>query len=104
MRAVLWDMDGTLVDSEKLWDIGIQEFYRRHDSELSPEVRASTVGGSAETVIGIVYLLLPWKRFLPGFILYQRYSPFFLDQACASDLFPMRCRHSFRNSTGPILL
>ena len=55
MRAVLWDMDGTLVDSEKLWDIGIQEFYRRHDSELSPEVRASTVGGSAETVIGIVY-------------------------------------------------
>src|SRR6478752_2981087 len=55
MRAVLWDMDGRLVDSEKLWDIGIQEFYRRHDSELSAEVRASTVGGSAETVIGIVY-------------------------------------------------
>ena len=27
MRAVLWDMDGTIVDSEKLWDIGIQEFY-----------------------------------------------------------------------------
>jgi beta-phosphoglucomutase-like phosphatase (HAD superfamily) len=25
MRAVLWDMDGTLVDSEKLWDFGLHE-------------------------------------------------------------------------------
>jgi HAD superfamily hydrolase (TIGR01509 family) len=55
MRAVLWDMDGTLVDSEKLWDLGIQELYRRHDSELSPEVRTATVGGSSETVMDIVY-------------------------------------------------
>jgi HAD superfamily hydrolase (TIGR01509 family) len=55
MRAVLWDMDGTLVDSEKLWDLGIQELYRRHDSELSPEVRTATVGGSSESVMAIVY-------------------------------------------------
>ena len=27
MRAVLWDMDGTLVDSEKLWDISLQALY-----------------------------------------------------------------------------
>jgi hypothetical protein len=26
----------------------------------------------------LLVLLLPWNRFLPGFILYQRYSPFFL--------------------------
>ncbi|BBZ33250.1 HAD family hydrolase [Mycolicibacterium confluentis] len=55
MRAVLWDMDGTLVDSEKLWDLGIQELYRRHDRELPAEVRTATVGGSAETVMDIVY-------------------------------------------------
>lgn len=55
LRAVLWDMDGTLVDSEKLWDIGIQEFYSRHDGVLRPEVRQATVGGSAESVIRIVY-------------------------------------------------
>ena len=29
MRAVLWDMDGTLVDSEKLWDISFTALYRR---------------------------------------------------------------------------
>jgi len=23
-------------------------------------------------------LLIPWNRFLPGVVLYQRYSPFFL--------------------------
>jgi hypothetical protein len=26
----------------------------------------------------LLVLLVPWNRFLPGFILYQRYSPFFL--------------------------
>jgi len=55
MRAVLWDMDGTLVDSEKLWDIGLQELYRRHGRELSDEVRATTIGGSSEVVMQIVY-------------------------------------------------
>lgn len=55
MRAVLWDMDGTLVDSEKLWDVSLQELYVRLGGTLSPEVRAATVGGSAEGVIRIVY-------------------------------------------------
>jgi hypothetical protein len=26
----------------------------------------------------LLVLLLPWNRFLSGFVLYQRYSPFFL--------------------------
>ncbi|MCF6388591.1 HAD family phosphatase [Mycobacterium sp. MBM] len=55
MRAVLWDMDGTLVDSEKLWDVGIQELYRRHGRELSAAVRTSTIGGSSESVMQTVY-------------------------------------------------
>jgi len=48
-------MDGTLVDSEKLWDIAMQELYARHGGVLTQQVRESTVGGSAETVIRIVY-------------------------------------------------
>jgi HAD superfamily hydrolase (TIGR01509 family) len=48
-------MDGTLVDSEKLWDISLQELYRRLGGELTPEVRDATVGGSAEGVMRIVY-------------------------------------------------
>lgn len=55
MRAVLWDMDGTIVDSEKLWDFGIHELYRRHGRQLSAQVRNSTIGGSSETVMDIVY-------------------------------------------------
>ena len=55
MRAVLFDMDGTLVDSEKLWDISMHELYARLGGVLSPEVRESTVGGSAESVMAIVY-------------------------------------------------
>ena len=55
MRAVLFDMDGTLVDSEKLWDIAIQKLYARFGGVLTPEVRQSTVGGSAEGVMQIVY-------------------------------------------------
>ncbi len=52
---MLWDMDGTLVDSEKLWDISMHALYARLGAVLTPEVRESTVGGSAETVMRIVY-------------------------------------------------
>jgi HAD superfamily hydrolase (TIGR01509 family) len=55
MRAVLWDMDGTLVDSEKLWDIAMHALYARMGGTLTAEVRESTVGGSSETVMRIVY-------------------------------------------------
>lgn len=55
MKAVLFDMDGTLVDSEKLWDIAMRELYARHGGVLTAEVRESTVGGSAESVIRLVY-------------------------------------------------
>ena len=48
-------MDGTLVDSEKLWDIALQQLYVRLGGVLTPEVRAATVGGSAEGVMQIVY-------------------------------------------------
>ncbi len=55
MQAVLWDMDGTLVDSEKLWDVAMHALYARLGGTLTPEVRAQTVGGSADSVMRIVY-------------------------------------------------
>lgn len=55
MKAVLFDMDGTLVDSEKLWDVAMQKLYAKFGAEMTTEVRESTVGGSAESVMRIVY-------------------------------------------------
>jgi HAD superfamily hydrolase (TIGR01509 family) len=55
MRAVLWDMDGTLVDSEKLWDVSLAALYTGLGGRLTPEVRASLVGGSAQDTIRTVY-------------------------------------------------
>lgn len=55
VKAVLWDMDGTLVDSEKLWDVSMHALYARMGAVLTPEVRESTLGGSSESVMQIVY-------------------------------------------------
>ncbi|MGH3563377.1 MAG: HAD family hydrolase [Mycobacterium sp.] len=54
-HAVLWDMDGTLVDSEKLWDVAMDALYVRLGGVLTAEVRAATVGGAADTTMRIVY-------------------------------------------------
>ena len=55
MKAVLWDMDGTLVDSEKLWDVSLAALYEKLGGELTPAVRASMVGSVAENTMRIVY-------------------------------------------------
>ena len=55
LKAVLFDMDGTLVDSEKLWDVSLQALYVRLGGVLTPEVRTSTVGSSSEGLMRIVY-------------------------------------------------
>lgn len=55
MKAVLFDMDGTLVDSEKLWDISMQALYAKFGSVMSAQTRDATIGASADDVIRIVY-------------------------------------------------
>jgi HAD superfamily hydrolase (TIGR01509 family) len=55
LRAVLFDMDGTLVDSEKLWDVSLQALYERLGGVLTAEVRETTVGSSAWGLMRIVY-------------------------------------------------
>ncbi|MFI6242628.1 HAD family hydrolase [Micromonospora sp. NPDC050795] len=41
---MLFDMDGTLVDSEKLWDVALQELAKEYGGELSVDARQSTIG------------------------------------------------------------
>lgn len=51
LLAVLWDMDGTLIDSEKLWDVALSELARRLGGELSATTRAAMVGGSLRSTM-----------------------------------------------------
>jgi HAD superfamily hydrolase (TIGR01509 family) len=46
LRAVLWDMDGTLVDSEKLWTVALAELMVRLGSELTDDVRTTLIGSN----------------------------------------------------------
>jgi HAD superfamily hydrolase (TIGR01509 family) len=44
VAAVLFDMDGTLVDSEKIWDITVAELAVRLGGSVSPEARVAMLG------------------------------------------------------------
>lgn len=53
--AVLWDMDGTLVDSEKVWTISLADTARWLGGELSATVREAMIGASLGTTLGLLY-------------------------------------------------
>ncbi|WP_370963440.1 HAD family hydrolase [Amycolatopsis sp. cg9] len=48
LGAVLWDMDGTLVDSEKLWDVALYETAEALGGKLSEEQRMTLVGSNMD--------------------------------------------------------
>jgi HAD superfamily hydrolase (TIGR01509 family) len=46
LAAVLWDMDGTLIDSEKLWTVALDELMVRLGTALSDRTRESMIGSN----------------------------------------------------------
>lgn len=64
IEGVLWDMDGTLVDSEKLWDIGLRELAERLGGKLSDDARMAMVGSNARTTIELLFADVgqPWTQ------------------------------------------
>jgi HAD superfamily hydrolase (TIGR01509 family) len=52
--AVLWDMDGTLIDSERLWDVSLRATARELGGELSARAIASLVGVDIDTSIVVL--------------------------------------------------
>jgi HAD superfamily hydrolase (TIGR01509 family) len=52
---VLFDMDGTLVDSEKLWDVSLAALYNRLGGAITDELRTALVGSSAENTIRTIF-------------------------------------------------
>jgi HAD superfamily hydrolase (TIGR01509 family) len=60
---VLFDMDGTLVDSEKVWDVGLLELAQRYGGTLSATARARMVGSSMADSMAILHedIGQPWR-------------------------------------------
>ncbi|MGW5054109.1 HAD family hydrolase [Actinokineospora sp. NPDC004072] len=48
-------MDGTLLDSEKLWDIPLYEYAAKLGAELSHETRAAMVGSNIPTTMSLLF-------------------------------------------------
>ncbi|MEV0358594.1 HAD family phosphatase [Nocardia sp. NPDC050697] len=53
--GVLWDMDGTLLDSEKLWDVAVRELAREHGHEMTDELRHALIGASGPNALRIMF-------------------------------------------------
>ncbi len=60
---MLFDMDGTLVDSEKLWDVGLAELAEEYGGRLSAAARAGMVGTSMTESMTILHedIGQPWR-------------------------------------------
>ena len=55
LQAVLFDMDGTLLDSEKIWDIALDDLAHYLGGELSAAARQRMVGSSLARSIVIMH-------------------------------------------------
>lgn len=55
VAAVLFDMDGTLLDSEKIWDVALHELAASLGGVLTAEARTSMVGANLRHSVGIVH-------------------------------------------------
>ncbi|GGC58310.1 HAD family phosphatase [Hoyosella rhizosphaerae] len=54
-RAVLWDMDGTLLDSEKLWDVSLEALAQHLGGHLSHQGREAMVGSNMAQSLPILF-------------------------------------------------
>ncbi|MFI6865435.1 HAD family hydrolase [Nocardia sp. NPDC050406] len=53
--AVLWDMDGTLLDSEKLWDLAVRELAADLGREMTDAIRHALIGASGPNALRILF-------------------------------------------------
>lgn len=61
-RAVLWDMDGTLLESENLWDVGMRELSEHLGGPLTEATRIATIGNSTPDALARVFDSLSLER------------------------------------------
>ncbi|MCT2583592.1 HAD family hydrolase [Actinophytocola gossypii] len=53
--AALWDLDGTLLDSEKLWDVPLYELTEKLGGQLSDTTRLAMVGTNVKVTMRLLY-------------------------------------------------
>lgn len=54
-RAVLWDMDGTLIDSEKVWTVSLQDTARWLGGTMSGAAREAVVGSNMAATMVVLF-------------------------------------------------
>ncbi len=62
-NAVIFDMDGVLIDSEPLWKIGMQKVFDSLGCNLTKKDFQQTVGLRIDEVIAYWYTVSPWKGY-----------------------------------------
>ncbi|HEY8532902.1 MAG TPA: HAD family phosphatase [Micromonospora sp.] len=74
IAAVLFDMDGTLIDSERLWDVAMEELAAAYGGRLSKRARQAMVGSSMATSMRILHAELdqPWRDPAEGIAFLER--------------------------------
>jgi HAD superfamily hydrolase (TIGR01509 family) len=63
--AVIFDMDGVLIDSEPLWKIAMEEVFHRHGSKLTKQDFQKTVGLRIDEVVVYWHRHEGWKDVSP---------------------------------------
>jgi HAD superfamily hydrolase (TIGR01509 family) len=54
LAAVLFDMDGTLIDTEKVWEVAIRELAISYGATLSTSARVAMLGTSSEETMRLL--------------------------------------------------
>ncbi|MGC0364176.1 HAD superfamily hydrolase (TIGR01509 family) [Rhodococcus sp. 27YEA15] len=55
LGGVLWDMDGTLLESEKLWEIALSDLSVRLGGQMTEATRVAVIGASAPFALATVF-------------------------------------------------
>lgn len=64
IRAVIFDMDGLLIDSEPIWQKAEKEIFHELGIDLTPEMMVATMGLRTDELIRYWYNYHPWEK--PG--------------------------------------
>lgn len=68
-KAVIYDMDGVLIDSEPLWKIAMEEVFHEVNCDLTRKDFEQTVGLRLDEVITYWYEHRPWENATPEQVL-----------------------------------